>query len=248
MADWTDQKPNSSRVPDMRLAGRLVRYLYPYKWSVLIAVALTILNAPLATAGPLLTKAAIDLFLAPDFSRPLTEYVRWLKHGADFVGLGSRHQGLIFISVLFLLANLAQSVTHYLQLVMTERVGQKAIHDLRQEMFSHLQRVPVQFHDRHPVGQVMTRLTTDVDALSEMFSSGMSTVISQAAIALYVASWMFYIDWELAVITCAVLAAMLVFTSWLRRIARPIFRRFRERIAVINAFLQEHLTGMQIIQ
>lgn len=249
MADWSDHKRNSSTVSDRRLAGRLLRYLYPCKWSVLTAVALTILDAPLATAGPLLTKAAIDLFLAPDSSMPLARYVLWLKHAADFLSLGgSRHQGLIFIAALFLLANSAQAATHYLQAVVTEKVGQKAIHDLRQEMFSHLQAVSIQFHDQHPVGQVMTRLTTDVDALNEMFSSGITTVISQAAMALWVAVWMFWIDWPLALITCGVLLAMLVLTSWLRRISKPTFRRFRERIAAINAFLQEHLAGMQVIQ
>lgn len=249
MADWNDQKRNLRRVSDRRLIARLLRYLHPYKWSVLTAAVLTILDAPLATAGPLLTKAAIDLFLAPDSSRPLTGYVLWLKHGADFLRLGgSRHQGLVFIAALFLLANLAQSVTHYLQVVMTERVGQKAIHDLRQEMFGQLQKVSIRFHDRHPVGQVMSRLTADVDALNEMFSSGITTMLSQAAIALYVAVWMFWMDWFLALIACAVLLAMLVFISWLRLIARPVFRRFRERIAAMNAFLQEHLTGMQIIQ
>jgi ATP-binding cassette subfamily B multidrug efflux pump len=247
MADSNER--NSSRMSDRRLVGRLLRYLYPYKWSVLAAAALTILNAPLATAGPLLTKTAIDLFLAPDSSKPLIGYVLWLKHGADFVGLGgSMHQGLIFIAVLFLLANLAQSVIHYLQVVITERVGQMAIHDLRLEMFVQLQKVAIHFHDRHPVGQVMTRLTADVDALNEVFSSGMTTLVSQAAIALYVAAWMFRIDWALALITCGVLFAMLVFTSWLRRIARPTFHWFRQRIAIMNAFLQEHLTGMQIIQ
>lgn len=249
MPEWSDQKRNSSTVSDRRLAGRLIRYLYPYKWSVLAALALTVLDAPLATAGPLLTKAAIDLFIAPDSSRPLDGYVLWLKHGADFVGLdGSRHQGLIFIAVLFLLLNLSQSVTHYLQVVMTERVGQKAIHDLRHQAFSHLQKVSLQFHDRHPVGQVMTRLTTDIDSLNEMFSSGITTVVSQAAIAFYVAAWMFQIDWALALVACAVLLAMLVFTSWLRRVSRPAFRWFRERVAMMNAFLQEHLTGMQVIQ
>jgi ATP-binding cassette subfamily B protein len=234
---------------DWRLAAGLLRYLYPYKSSVVAAVALIIFSAPLATVGPLLTKAAIDLFLAPDPSNPPSGYVLWLKQGADFTGLGaSRHQGLIFIAVLFLLANIIQSATQYLQTVITENVGQKAVHDLRQKIFSHFQKLPIQFFDQTPVGRLMTRLTTDADALSELFSSGMITVFSHAVVAIYIAGWMFRINWFLALITCTVLLAMWIFTAWLRKMSRPVFRNFRERIAVINAFLQEHLTGMHVIQ
>src|SRR4051812_6686384 len=103
---------------DWHLAARLIQYLYPHKWPILFASVLTILNAPLATAGPLLTKAAIDLFLAPDPSRPLANYVVWLKQGADRAGLGgTRHQGLVFIAILFLAANIVQSAVQYLQVV-----------------------------------------------------------------------------------------------------------------------------------
>src|SRR5215510_14087271 len=158
---------------DWQLATRLIRYLYPYKWPILLASVLTILNAPLATAGPLLTKAAIDMFLAPDPSRPLTGYAVWLKKSADWAGMGqSRHQGLAFMAILFLICNVVQSAAQYFQVVITENVGQSAVHDLREALFSHLQRVPLVFYDRHPVGKLMTRLTSDVDSLNEMFTSG----------------------------------------------------------------------------
>jgi ATP-binding cassette, subfamily B, multidrug efflux pump len=235
--------------PDWRLAARLVRYLSPYKWSIFLASALTLLSAPLATAGPLLTKAAIDLFLAPDPSRPLAEYVAWLKHGADWAGMGgSRHQGLVFFAILFLAANLAQSAVQYLQVIITENAGQRVIHDLRAELFGHLQKIPVQFYDDNPVGELMTRLTSDVDSLNELLSSGIVTVLSQAAVMLYVAIWMVRINRPLAFVSCSTLFAITAFTVWFRRMARPVFRDFRKKLAALNAFLQERLTGIQVIQ
>jgi ATP-binding cassette subfamily B protein len=249
MIDSHDQEKNLAKDHDWQLAARLVRYLYPYKWSILLASALTILNAPLATAGPLLTKAAIDLYLAPDSSRPLIGYVAWLKKSADWAGMGeSRHQGLAFMATLFLLVTLVQSAAQYFQVVITENAGQKAIHDVREALFSHLQKVSIEFYDRNPVGKLMTRLTNDVDFLNELFSSGIVTVFSQGAVALYIAIWMIWISRSLAFVSCATLFAIAAFTIWFQRMARPIFRHFREQLALLNIFLQEHLTGMQVIQ
>jgi ATP-binding cassette, subfamily B, multidrug efflux pump len=249
MTDLHQREKNRGKGHDWQLTARLVRYLYPYKWSIFLSSALTILNAPLATVGPLLTKAAIDLYLAPDPSRPLAGYVVWVKNGADWAGMGgSRHQGLAFMAILFLLSNLAQSATQYLQVVITENAGQKAIHDLREALFRHLQKIPIAFYDRNPVGKLMTRLTSDVDSLNEMFSSGIVTVLSQGAVALYIAIWMIWISRSLALVSCATLLAIAAFTIWFRRIARPVFRHFREQLTLLNVFLQEHLTGMQVIQ
>lgn len=242
-------RKNRAKDHDWQLIARLVRYLYPYKWSVLLASALTILNAPLATAGPLLIKAAIDLYLAPDSSRPLIGYVAWLKKSADWGGMGeSRHRGLAFMAILFLLVNLAQFAAQYFQVVITENAGQKAIHDIREALFSHLQRVPIEFYDRNPVGKLMTRLTNDVDSLNELFGSGIVTVFSQGAVALYTVIWMIWISRSLAFVSCATLFAIAAFTIWFQRMARPIFRHFREQLTLLNIFLQEHLTGMQVIQ
>lgn len=242
-------RKNRAKDHDWQLIARLVRYLYPYKWSVLLASALTLLNAPLATAGPLLTKAAIDLYLAPDSSRPLIGYVAWLKKSADWAGMGeSRHHGLAFMAILFLLVNLVQLAAQYFQVVITENAGQKAIHDIREALFSHLQRVPIEFYDRNPVGKLMTRLTNDVDSLNELFGSGIVTVSSQGVVALYIAIWMIWISRSLAFLSCATLFAIAAFTIWFQRMARPIFRYFREQLTLLNIFLQEHLTGMQVIQ
>src|ERR1044071_1470961 len=249
MIDSHDQEKNLAKDHDWQLTARLVRYLYPYKWSIILASALMILNAPLATAGPLLTKAAIDLYLAPDSSRPLIGYVAWLKKSADWAGMGeSRHQGLAFMAILFLMVTLVQSAAQYFQVVITENAGQKAIHDVREALFSHLQKVSIEFYDRNPVGKLMTRLTNDVDFLNELFSSGIVTVFSQGAVALYIAIWIIWISRSLAFVSCATLFAIAAFTIWFQRMARPIFRHFREQLALLNIFLQEHLTGRQVIQ
>lgn len=249
MSDWQDWKKRLDKTHDLRLAARLFRYLRACKWFIAAAAALTFLNAPLATAGPLLTKAAIDLFLMPDLSRPLSGYVLWLKRGADFVGLGgSRHHGLIFIAILFLLAKVAQSAAQSLEEMLTQTAGQRVIHDLRQEIFGHLQKVPIQLYDRTPVGQLMARLTADVDSLDEMFTDGIIPVFANAAVALYVAVLMFQIDYSLALVSCGALLGMVILVARFRRTLSLVFQRLRRRAAAMNAFLQEHLIGMQVIQ
>jgi ATP-binding cassette, subfamily B, multidrug efflux pump len=246
LQDW---KRSLDKTHDLRLAARLLRYLHVGKWSIMAATVLTILNAPLATAGPLLTKAAIDLFLMPDLSRPLSGYVLWLKQGADFVGLGgSRHHGLIFIAILFLLAKVAQSAAQSFEDLLIESAGQKVIHDLRQEIFGHLQKVPIQLYDRTPVGQLMAHLTADVDSLDEMFTEGIVPVFTSAVVALYVAALMFQIDCSLALVSCSTLLGMVLLVACFRRAVSLTFQRLRQRAAAMNAFLQEHLSGMQVIQ
>jgi ATP-binding cassette, subfamily B, multidrug efflux pump len=239
----------SDKIHDLRLAARLFGYLHACKWAIVAAATLTILNAPLATAGPLLTKAAIDLFLMPDLSRPLSGYVLWLKQGAEFVGLGgSRHRGLIFIAILFLLAKVAQSAAQSVENMLTQRAGQTAIHDLRQELFGHLQKIPIKIYDRTPVGHLMARLSADVDSLDAMLSEGVVPVFANAIIAMYVVALMFQIDYPLALVSCGALLGMVIIVARFRSTVSLVFQRLRQRAAAMNAFLQEHLTGMQVIQ
>lgn len=249
MVHRLDVNDSFDSIHDSRLIVRLLKYVYPYRWSALGASALALLSAPLATAGPLLTKAAIDLYLLPGSSLPASGYVLWLKRAAESVGLGgSRRHGLVFIAILFLIANLAQSAAQYLQVVMTESLGQRAIHDLRQEIFSHLQKIPIQLYDRNPVGWLMTRLTADVDAINEMLRSGTIFVLGNVMLVLYTLFWMFRINRFLALISCAILLLIVGFTFWFRKMAKPAVHYLREQIAAINSFLQEHLNGMQVVQ
>jgi ATP-binding cassette subfamily B protein len=249
MADSHHEEEVLGKAYDSRLMRRLLRYLWPYKWYALTALVLTMGSAPLVLAGAPLTKAAIDLFLAPDPSKPVSGFALVLKDLAEQFGFGeSAYQGIAFISIVFLLANLAAFAVQYTQAIVMQAMGQYIMYDLRKEIFAHLQKLPVQFYDRNPVGRLMTRLTTDVDALNEMFTAGVIAIFGDVAMIFYIVIWMFQVNWRLALVSFAILPLLAGLTSWFRRGARASFREVRVRIARINAFLQEHITGMPVVQ
>jgi ATP-binding cassette subfamily B protein len=240
---------STQRISDWRLAGRLLRYLYPYRWKSGLALLLVLATVPFAAAGPPLTKAAIDLFILPDPSHQATGYVLWLKHKVDLAGMGgSRHQGIMFIAILFLLANFFQLALQYWRMLLIETIGQDVVHDLRQEIFSHLQKVPIQFYDRNPIGRIMTRLTTEMDAVLDLLNSASITLLGQVAAIFYTLAWMCLINARLTVISCSIVGLVLAFTTWFRLASRPAFRQLRELTARLNSFWQEHLVGMHIVQ
>lgn len=234
---------------DGRLMRRLLTYLWPYKWHALTSLVLTILSAPLVLAGPPLTKAAIDLFLAPDSSRPASGFALLIKNLADRFGFGATpYQGIAFVAILFLIANIAAFAVQYTQAIVMQAMGQYIMYDLRKQIFAHLQKLSVQFYDRNPVGRLMTRLTTDVDALNEMFTAGVIAIFGDVAMIFYIVIWMFRVNWQLALVSFAILPLLIALTTWFRLGARSSFRQVRVRIARINAFLQEHITGMPVVQ
>jgi ATP-binding cassette subfamily B protein len=234
---------------DSRLMRRLLRYLWPYQWYALTALVLTMGSAPLVLAGPPLTKAAIDLFLAPDPSKPVSGFALFLKHSAERFGFGaSAYQGIVFIAIVFFIANIAAFAVQYTQAIVMQAMGQYIMYDLRKQIFAHLQKLPVQFYDRNPVGRLMTRLTTDVDALNEMFTAGVIAIFGDVAMIFYIVIWMFRVNWKLALVSFAILPLLAALTTWFRLGARASFREVRVRIARINAFLQEHITGMPVVQ
>ncbi len=232
---------------DSRLMRRLMRYLWPYKWFALTSLVLTILTAPLALAGPPLTKAAIDLYLDPRATP--TGFALFLKGVGDWIGFGgSKYEGIAFIALIFLLASILAFAVQYTMAIVMQKMGQYIMYDLRKEVFAHLQRLPVQFYDRNPVGRLMTRLTTDVDSLNEMFTAGVIVIFGDLAMIFYIAIWMFTENWQLALVSFAILPLLGALTIWFRLGARSSFRQVRVRIARINAFLQEHITGMSVVQ
>ncbi len=231
------------------IARRLLRYLGPYRGYALISVLLTFLNAPLMLIAPPLTKAAVDLFIVPDTSRPLASYEIVLKRGADFLGLGAGpYRGLIFIALIFLSANLLGFAVQYAHSIVMQMIGQYVIFDLRQQIFGHFHKLPIKFHDRNPVGRLMSRLTSDVDALNEMFTTGITSVIRNIIAIVYIIIWMLYINWQLTLLTFTMLPLIIVLTILCRNGARSATARSRVLIARINAFLQEHISGMLIVQ
>ena len=234
---------------DSRLMKRLLKYLWPYKWHALTSFVLTVLSAPLVLAGPPLTKAAIDLFLAPDPTKPPSGFALFLKNLAERWGFGgSASTGITFIALVFLVANLAAFAVQYTQSIVMQAMGQYIMYDLRKEIFAHLQRLSLSFYDRNPVGRLMTRLTTDVDALNEMFTAGVIAIFGDVAMIFYIVIWMFEVNWKLALVSFSILPLLAMLTTWFRLGARSSFREVRVRIARINAFLQEHITGMPVVQ
>jgi ATP-binding cassette subfamily B multidrug efflux pump len=249
MAESHHEEEVLGKAYDARLMRRLLKYLWPYKWHAVTAFVLTVLSAPLVLAGPPLMMAAIDLFIAPDPSTPPSGFALLLKRGADYFGLsGSPYEGIVFISIIFLLANVAAFAVQYTQAIVMQTMGQYIMYDLRKQIFAHLQRLSVRFYDRNPVGRLMTRLTSDVDALNEMFTAGVIAIFGDVAMIFYIVVWMFQVNWQLALVSFAILPLLAVLTTWFRLGARASFREVRVRIARINAFLQEHITGMSVVQ
>lgn len=231
------------------MARRLLRYLRPYKGQVLIAAILTACSAPLALAGLPLMKVAVDLYLAPNHSRSLDGLALFIKRGAEFVGLGANaSQGVVFIAILFFLANLAALLVTYAQGFLLQQLGQNVMRDMREEIFAHLQKLPISFYDRNPTGRIVTRLTTDIEALNDMFTSGVIVVFGDVAIIIYMMIYMFVVNWQLALIAFLILPPLLMLIRWFRRGTRRAFREIRVRIAGINAFLQERLSSMSVVQ
>jgi ATP-binding cassette subfamily B protein len=231
---------------DSRIVRRLLALARPYRFYGFGAVALLFLESLAQLAGPLLTAAAIDVvFLKKAPGKGSWAVSRVLAFfGVDLAGPG----GLLGITVLYLVATLATFVLTALMVDWTSRMGQGVMYDLRTRIFGHLQRADVAVYDRTPVGRLMTRLTTDVDALNELFTSGFVALLGDIAVLGGIVVLLFVLNPPLAAITFGVLLPMLWVTNWFRRGARDTYRAVRVRIARVNAFLQEHISGMTILQ
>lgn len=244
-----DEEDQFDKAYDARLMRRLLRYLWPYKRFAIVALALTMLGGPLVVAGPPLVKAAVDLYLLPDPAQPPEGYTLLIKQAAERFGFGGQASlGVAFIALLLLVANLLAMLVLYAEAFLLQRMGQHIMYDLRNEIFAKLQRLQLQFYDRNPVGRLMTRLTSDVEALNELFSSVVIAFFGDMTMLLYIIFWMFLLDWRLALISLLILPPMMALTVWFRLRSRTAFRAVRVHIARISTFLQERLTGMSVVQ
>lgn len=243
------QEEENENIYDVRLMWRLARFLAPYKRYVVAALVLTVAGAPLAVAGPTLVSAAVDLYLVPDPARPPAGFTLLVKRGADYFGFGDTPLGgVFFVALVFLLTQMAAALVAYAELAVLQRMGQLIMYDLRNALFAHLHRLPMRFFDRNPVGRLMTRLTSDVEALNEMLTTVAVSVFGDVALILYIVVWMFYANWRLTLVTFSILPLLVGLTLWFRRRSRQAYRRVRACVADINAFLQEHITGMSVVQ
>jgi ATP-binding cassette, subfamily B, multidrug efflux pump len=225
---------------DGRLMRRLVRYLRPYRGVVAVSLAFLVVQSLAQVCGPLLTQLAIDKYLArPD--HPVTSLLdRWLSPNT--------WTGLTQISALYLAAVLIAFGCEFTQTFLMQRTGQYAMFDLRRELMSHLQRLDVSYYDRNPVGRMLTRVTTDVDALNELWSSGLVEIsgdILGLALAVIV---MLRMSPGLTALLLLVMPLVILVTARFRRAVQQSYRRIRVAIARINAYLQEHVNGMAVLQ
>ena len=217
-----------------RLARRLLAYLRPYRGSVVLALVLTILVGPLEIVGPYLFGYGVDQYIVPA--------------SGGFIPLPTALRGLQFIVLGFLAALVLSFAVQYLQARIMQYVGQRTLYDLRKDIFEHLQRLPVSFYDRSPVGRLVTRATTDVDALNDLFAAGIAAMANDAVVLAWIGAVMLKMNWRLALATFGVLPLIGVATWLFRGRVREANRRIRTAIARINAFLQEHISGMSVVQ
>ena len=224
---------------DSRLMKRLLTYLRPYRLQVVIALVSIILKAGADVLGPYLTKVAIDRYLAN----------RTQAHSLLDRFLSSRPMtGIAQIAALYLGLLLISFVFEFTQTYIMQWAGQKVMFDLRAQIFRHLQRLHIAFFDHNPVGRLVTRVTSDVDALNEMFTAGVVSIFEDIFVLAGIIAIMLHMSWKLALITFAVLPLILVATSLFRKAVRESYRRIRIAIAKINAYLQEHVTGIVVLQ
>ena len=219
---------------DARLTRRLIRYLGPYRGGVVVAIVLLLLLSATQVLPPIIAKFVIDSAITPTVSGALPASE----------GLAR----LTLLGALYLLALVANSALRYAQSLLTIVLGQKAMYDLRVELFSHLQRLSLSFFDRNPVGRLMTRITNDIEALTEMVSRGVVSILGDVAILLFVMGTMVVLDVRLALITFVALPVVIAMTAYFRGLMRDSFRAIRIRLARVNAYLNETLSGMSVIQ
>jgi len=224
---------------DSRLMRRLLTYLRPYRWPLVIALVSIILKSFSDILGPYLIKVAVDRYLAPvqDAASGLWS---WLSPNPM--------HGIAQISGIYFAMLLITFVLEFLQTYFMQWIGQKVMFDLRSQIFRHLQRMHVAFYDKNPVGRLVTRVTTDVDALNEMFTSGVVSIFEDFFVLIGIIGIMLCMNWKLALITFAVLPFIGIATKIFRDKVRDSYRRIRVAIARINSYLQEHVSGMVVLQ
>src|SRR5215471_12784336 len=223
---------------DSRLMKRLLKYLRPYKWPTSIALASILLKVGADVLGPWLTRLVIDRYLAPvkGLHTPLDRYL-------------SSHPlvGIAQIAALYVGLMLFAFLLEYGQTYFMQWTGQMVMFDLRSQIFHHLQRLDIAFYDRNPVGRLVTRVTTDVDAVNEMFTSGVVSIFEDIFVLAGIVV-MLHMNRKLALITFAVMPLIIYATRIFRDKVRDSYRRIRVAIARINAYLQEHVSGMVVLQ
>jgi ATP-binding cassette subfamily B protein len=210
---------------DLYIVRRLLAYITPFKGLITGAILLTAGGAILTPLRPWLTKVAID----------------------DYIVHGD-HKGLAIISLAMLVLIVLDGFKQYAATWLTMLIGQKAVYNLRMDIFRHLQRLPIRYFDRNPVGRIITRTTNDVEALDEMLSSGLITIVGDILQLVFIVVMMFWSDWRLTLVVLSILPFMIYATIAFKNRVRQAFLDVRTHLARLNSFFQEHITGMKIVQ
>jgi len=210
---------------DSRLMRRLLAYLHPYRWMVVLAVLILLLGSVAELLLPYLTKVAIDRYIA-----------------------NKELAGLARLALLYFTVLLVQMSFIFFQTYLTQKIGQKVMYDMRNQIFAHLQRLPLSFFDKNPVGRLVTRATNDVETLNSMLSSGVVTIFGDIFVLVGIIAMMLIFNWQLALLSFTVLPLIFAASFWFRVHVRESFRKVRLRIARINSYLQENIMGMSTVQ
>ena len=225
MTEAIEQEEVLGKAYDIGMIRRLWQFIIPYKRLFFLSLLLLPLQQAFGLAQPYLMKVGIDRYIA---SKDL-----W---------------GLQNVMLLFLAALIGETITVFAQYYFSMLVAQRCLADLRVAIFSHVQKLPTSYFDRNPVGRLVTRMTTDVDVLQEMFAAGVITLASDFVMVIWIVGIMFYLDIELALVSLALIPPMALAINFFRVKARRTYRQIRVRIARINAYLGEAISGMAVIQ
>jgi ATP-binding cassette, subfamily B, multidrug efflux pump len=233
MSDFREEE-KLGKLYDTQLTRRLMKYLRPYRVMVALALSITLGVTAMEIAGPYLFHVSIDRYILPGFSH--------------LIARRAALTGTLWTCLAYMASLLLGFGLQYLQVRIMQRVGQETMYDLRKEIFEHLQRLPMSFFDKSPVGRLVTRATTDVDALNDLFASGVVAMLNDFVLLISMAALLFKWHPYLALATLSPLPFMLLITYLFRNKVRDANRRIRTAIARINGFLQEHISGMAIVQ
>ncbi len=222
--DYKSEEEILGKAYDSKLMRRLLGYIKPYKKYVIFAIFLNIIVAALGPVRPYLTKIAVD----------------------DYI-VNSDYTGLLYIGLALFASLILQAIIQYFLTYYTQYLGQRTLYDLRTQIFNHIQKLALKFFDRTPIGRIVTRATNDVEALGELFSSGIVMVFSDVFIIIWILAFMFFMDVKLSLVTLSVLPVLIYGTFLFRRKVRESYRDVRLHLARLNSYMQEHVTGMSAV-
>src|SRR5665213_2775759 len=240
------------KVYDSRLVRRLARYVRPYWVQATISSLSVSLKSVCDVTGPIMVMMAIDRYLSPNLKSEdaSSALAHWLATNSPLARLlpADPNRGISILAALYLGALLAAYLFAFVQTYLMQWMGQKIMFDLRRDIFRHMQRMHIGFFDVNAVGRLVTRLTSDVDAVNDMFTDGILAIVNDCFTLTIMAAVMLAINWWLALLAFAVLPLILIVTRIFRDHVRESYRRVRAAIARINSFTQEHISGMSVVQ